>query len=125
MKTPFPGNERRVHQMTLPLDHFWFRGLETVFLNAGGWQSRPTFFVRKEFLPPPTVSSPAKEGAPEERCTGRERTPFPGEARSKLFSWRRPSDRKHRELWENPERLLNTSLQFIHLAFLSLLLKRL
>jgi len=27
-------------------------------------------------------------------------------------------------LWKNCERLLNTSLQFIHLAFLALLLKR-
>jgi len=32
---------------------------------------------------------------------------------------------KNRRLWKNCERLLNTSLQFIHLAFLSLLLKRL
>ncbi|RRD38247.1 IS5/IS1182 family transposase, partial [Comamonadaceae bacterium OH3737_COT-264] len=27
-------------------------------------------------------------------------------------------------LWKNCERLLNTSLQFIHLAFLALILKR-
>ncbi|KKW67564.1 transposase [Lampropedia cohaerens] len=32
---------------------------------------------------------------------------------------------KSRRLWKNCERLLNTSLQFIHLAFLALLLKRL
>jgi len=32
---------------------------------------------------------------------------------------------KNRQLWKNCEWLLNTSLQFIHLAFLSLLLKRL
>ena len=32
---------------------------------------------------------------------------------------------KSRRLWKNCERLLNTSLQFIHLAFLSILLKRL
>jgi transposase len=32
---------------------------------------------------------------------------------------------KNRRLWKNGERLLSTSLQFIHLAFLSLLLKRL
>ena len=32
---------------------------------------------------------------------------------------------KHRRLWKNCERKLNSSLQFIHLAFLSLLLKRL
>lgn len=32
---------------------------------------------------------------------------------------------KNRRLWKNCERLLSTSLQFIHLAFLSLLLKRL
>lgn len=32
---------------------------------------------------------------------------------------------KNRRLWKNCERLLNTSLQFIHLAFLCLLLKRL
>jgi transposase len=32
---------------------------------------------------------------------------------------------QYRRLWKNPERLLNTSLKFIHLAFLSLLLKRL
>lgn len=32
---------------------------------------------------------------------------------------------KNRRLWKNRERLLNTSLQFIHLAFLALLLKRL
>jgi transposase len=32
---------------------------------------------------------------------------------------------KHRRLWKNCERLLNTSLQLIHLAFLVLLLKRL
>lgn len=31
---------------------------------------------------------------------------------------------KCRRLWKNCERLLNTSLQFIHLAFLSLLLKK-
>ena len=31
---------------------------------------------------------------------------------------------KNRRLWKNCERLLNTSLQFIHLAFLTLLLKR-
>jgi transposase len=31
---------------------------------------------------------------------------------------------KNRRLWENCERLVNTSLQFIHLAFLALLLKR-
>ena len=31
---------------------------------------------------------------------------------------------KHRRLWKNAERKLNTSLQFIHLAFLALLLKR-
>jgi transposase len=37
------------------------------------------------------------------------------------FGWLEQS----RRLWKNPERLLNTSLQFIHLAFLSLLLKRL
>lgn len=30
---------------------------------------------------------------------------------------------KNRRLWKNCERLLNTSLQFLHLAFLSLLLK--
>ena len=32
---------------------------------------------------------------------------------------------KNRQLWKNCERRLNTSLQFIHLAFLALLLKRL
>jgi transposase len=32
---------------------------------------------------------------------------------------------KSRRLWKNCERLLNTRLQFIHLAFLALLLKRL
>ena len=32
---------------------------------------------------------------------------------------------KSRRLWKNRERLLNTSLQFIHLAFLNILLKRL
>jgi transposase len=31
---------------------------------------------------------------------------------------------KHRRLWKNCERKINTSLQFIHLAFLSLLLRR-
>ena len=31
---------------------------------------------------------------------------------------------KFRRLWKNCERKLNTSLQFIHLAFLSLLLRR-
>jgi transposase len=31
---------------------------------------------------------------------------------------------KNRRLWKNCERLLNTSLQLIHLAFLALLLKR-
>lgn len=31
---------------------------------------------------------------------------------------------KNRLLWKNCERLLDTSLQFIHLAFLALLLKR-
>ncbi len=31
---------------------------------------------------------------------------------------------KNRRLWKNCERKLNTSLQFIHLAFLALLLKR-
>lgn len=36
------------------------------------------------------------------------------------FSW----IEKHRRLWKNCERKLNTSLQFIHLAFLVLLLKR-
>jgi transposase len=37
------------------------------------------------------------------------------------FGWLEQS----RRLWKNPERLLNTRLQFMHLAFLSLLLKRL
>jgi transposase len=37
------------------------------------------------------------------------------------FGWLEQS----RRLWNPPERLLNASLQFIHLAFLSLLLKRL
>lgn len=32
---------------------------------------------------------------------------------------------KNRRLWKNCERLLNTSLQLLHLAFLALLLKRL
>ena len=32
---------------------------------------------------------------------------------------------KNRRLWKNCERLLNTGLQFVHLAFLVLLLKRL
>ena len=31
---------------------------------------------------------------------------------------------KNRRLWKNCERLLNTSLQFIHVAFLALLLRR-
>jgi transposase len=31
---------------------------------------------------------------------------------------------KHRRLWKNCECWLNTSLQFIHLAFLAILLKR-
>ena len=31
---------------------------------------------------------------------------------------------KSRRLWKNCERLLNTSLQFVHLAFLALLLRR-
>lgn len=31
---------------------------------------------------------------------------------------------KNRRLWKNCERLLNTSLQFVHLAFLSILLRR-
>ena len=31
---------------------------------------------------------------------------------------------KHRRLWKNRERKLNTSLQFVHLAFLALLLRR-
>lgn len=31
---------------------------------------------------------------------------------------------KNRRLWKNCERLLNTSLQFIHLAFLAIILKR-
>ena len=31
---------------------------------------------------------------------------------------------KNRRLWKNCERWLNTSLQFVHLAFLALLLKR-
>jgi transposase len=37
------------------------------------------------------------------------------------FAWLEQS----RRLWKNAERQLNTSLQFIHLAFLSMLLKRL
>jgi transposase len=36
------------------------------------------------------------------------------------FSWLE----KHRRLWKNCERKLNTSMQFIHLAFLVLLLRR-
>jgi len=32
---------------------------------------------------------------------------------------------KCRRLWKNTERLLNTSLKFVHLAFLALLLRRL
>ena len=32
---------------------------------------------------------------------------------------------KNRRVWKDCERLLNTSLQFVHLAFLALLLKRL
>ena len=32
---------------------------------------------------------------------------------------------KNRRLWKNCERWINTSLQFVHLAFLALLLKRL
>jgi transposase len=32
---------------------------------------------------------------------------------------------KNRRLWKNCERWLNTSLQFVHLAFLALLIKRL
>jgi len=32
---------------------------------------------------------------------------------------------KNRRLWKNCERLLNPSLEFIHLTFLALLLKRL
>jgi len=32
---------------------------------------------------------------------------------------------KNRRLWKNCERLLNTSLQFVHLAFLGILLRRL
>lgn len=31
---------------------------------------------------------------------------------------------KNRRLWKNCERLLNTSLQFVHLAFLAMLIKR-
>lgn len=31
---------------------------------------------------------------------------------------------KNRRLWKNCERLLNTSLQFFHLAFLALILRR-
>ena len=31
---------------------------------------------------------------------------------------------KNRRLWKNCERWINTSLQFVHLAFLALLLKR-
>ena len=31
---------------------------------------------------------------------------------------------KNRRLWKNCERLINTSLQFVHLAFLALLLRR-
>ncbi len=31
---------------------------------------------------------------------------------------------KYRRLWKNPERKLNTSLSFVHLAFLVLLLRR-
>ncbi|WP_337883086.1 transposase, partial [Chromobacterium haemolyticum] len=31
---------------------------------------------------------------------------------------------KNRRLWKNCERKLNTSLQFIHLAFLAIVLKR-
>lgn len=31
---------------------------------------------------------------------------------------------KNRRLWKNCERLLNTSLQFVHMAFLALLLRR-
>ncbi|GAB2743362.1 hypothetical protein GCM10027019_23500 [Melaminivora jejuensis] len=36
------------------------------------------------------------------------------------FAWRE----KNRRLWKNCERWLNTSLQFVHLAFLALLLRR-
>jgi len=32
---------------------------------------------------------------------------------------------KNRRLWKNCERLLNTSLKFVHLAFLGILLRRL
>jgi transposase len=32
---------------------------------------------------------------------------------------------KNRRLWKNCERLINTSLQFVHLAFLAVLLRRL
>ena len=39
----------------------------------------------------------------------------------RTFAWLE----KNRRLWKNCERWLNTSLQFIHLAFLALLLKRL
>jgi len=39
----------------------------------------------------------------------------------RCFAWLE----KNRRLWKNCERLLNTSLQFVHLAFLSILLKRL
>jgi transposase len=31
---------------------------------------------------------------------------------------------KNRRLWKNCERWLNTSLQFVHLAFLALILRR-
>jgi hypothetical protein len=37
------------------------------------------------------------------------------------FAW----PEKHRRLWKNAKRKLNSSLQFIHLAFLALLLRRL
>jgi|GEM_PF-2538724 len=49
---------------------------------------------------------------------------FPNKVMPKRWIVERSWLEKNRRLWKNCERLLNTSLQFVHLAFLAMLIKR-
>ena len=84
-------------------------------LCDGGYTGKPFAQVVRETLGPEVTVQIAKRNELHKFAVIPKRWVV-----ERSFAWLE----KNRRLWKNCERLINTSLQFVHLAFLGLLLRR-
>ena len=84
-------------------------------LCDGGYTGKPFGQAVRETLSPEVIVQIAKRNELHKFAVIPKRWVV-----ERSFAWLE----KNRRLWKNCERLINTSLQFVHLAFLGLLLRR-